>query len=828
MFESINQLHPGTSGPRPALLVGVGEFGRRVLLALDQRRAGFSSQMVLWGTWASATGWGANWQTPTASSWPDPDVWWDSHAAVGMTHLENHITHALRVGRNQKLSLPVYLAIDWMESGARALWQRIHQEVRGLIGRSFADHEFTLLIATDVRRFSHSDGLETRALRTDVATLSAVLAEETKAPEAEGRIGWCYLIDVYESRGHPLTPLKLPHHPHQPEITLDMVEWQAQLTAHWIETLVCHLQHTPAYRATCLSSVQHDLGATHPTAWVSAFGVGSVVAPLTMVSKQAETQIARRLLKEVALRPEQLTDLPKARRLRDQWRDKTPLDPGELRRELEQTGNGEPVIFETQPPPVQDVPDAHLLSYLAHWDALLWHQWQLPEGPPALLAHKADQLITANSDQLNHYLESMLHQERGGLRQAELFIREARQALEAARSRLEVASAPAESWLTVMLAPWRRPTADPTAIPDLTQAYIHLEKALKQRLNRRAVFVRATLWAVVTLLFMWVPFQVAGLALLDDSGWLQTSGWLNLPTKLFDWLLLALLCWLFWLMAGAGHILWREALISRSTELVIGAIRHKYRAFQERALRAEREGVYAGLYQVLLDWSKVVENRRKQLEAVVTELDWVSQEMTTWRPAAFELPLLWNGDYQALWPQPTDEEIQAWGTAWLQEESRSDWQQTTPTNTVSQLQRFVHQRLEIWFRQVATRVWQLPADKLDLLASLARQVTPAWPLALSDRRSLETYPLQVVKRMEGGREREPYLQRIFWLTPQIDKHIQEQPADWLPISPEAVEVIPTVDRERLTLAITLHGLALPDLRLWATLPDEGVLEEVVK
>lgn len=817
---------------RPALALGAGAFGRAVVELLDgapQRPA------TLYTSWVGPCGWhfpgpDAAGDPPLADApdaggpWPGRATWWAEHGALGAAALEAQLLAALQAlpalhaGREDIIRLPLYLIIDWMEAGARDLWLVLAEQLHRAVDASFADYELVLLLGTNARAIDRLDGDAGAALTADLDALAALLRERTTASGLH--IDWCWLFDTHDVRGHPLLPLlRRPDAPRSLGAA-DVLALRAAHAAEWLLTLACGLQTLPPYRRTALAEIQHDLGLLTPTAWAGAVGVASAYVPVDEMATCATLDLALRVFDDYLLRPEQPGDRARARVRRDRWLADRPIQQAVLRQQLARTATGEPLLFDVEPPDVAAIPDPLLPGYLADWDSLLWQRWQSPAAPPAHLAANADGIIAAQRDWLAAEIDRVVAHEPAGTTQALLLLDEAQQAIEQAVARGEAEPPAEEHWLAALLAPLQRAEPDPTALPDVDGALRELARRLPWRLNRRAVFARATLWAVVTLVFVWAAYALAGPA-LGGAGWLAwRAGWsarLGVPAAWFDLAVLATVLWSFWLLVGMAQIAWSDRAIMRATEAVIAAMRQKYAALRERALRAERERIYNALLRVLAEQRQAVLAQQARLREARAALAAAAESDAPAQP--FALPLLPATAWRDFAPAPDAAELSDWVGAWLRDGAQAAWQTQPPAAIARAVRGAATARLADWRAQLPATVLRRDLRLADVLQRLLATVRPTWPLALTDRRSVQTDPLRGWRADGDAAEREPVLRRAFLLVPAAWEAHVPQMAD--------VERLRAPEAARLTLAETLPAMALDGLRLWEKVARPADLEVVL-
>jgi hypothetical protein len=824
----------------PSVVVGIGDFGRQVvglLKLVTGSRSGLSRLVTLW---TGVDGWYVDSTESLEADLQetgniDVNQWLEMHATTGRKLLQQSILEAVsipstngRPNKDESKTLHLYLVVHLNEATGRTLWQPVLDLMRAA-NVPFGDHIFTLIVATDSLSFHHFKADDAQELLDALETLSDELVAVADEYEESGRIGWCYLLDTVDMDGRPLHRAKEKRNEENgiladplslgstEDLGLEKPRWlQAHQATEFIALLCAGLGGTPAYQRTSLSHLRRDFRAGKPVAWVSAFGAGSAVFPVAALLERARELLTHRLLVDYILGKDRPGDLPAARRLRDRWLTNCTLEPDGVRRRIMRDAAGYPITFPVEPPLVENVPDERLVDHLLNWDTILWQRWRRPDGPPARLGQSATALAQEAVTWLKSELDLLLERELGGIRRASLFVAEVEKAVEDARLQANGQPSTDSHWLTALLAALRLPYRDPTALPDMDKSRRRLEAALLGRLNRRAVWVRASLFGATLLSFVWAAYLAAG-QVLGLRG--LVSRWLNRvpahgvdPLVTVDLLVLAAGCWFLALVVSALYLYWRESAIHRATDRMIIDISRKYRALMKRALREQRDRMYGSLSAETVRWREAIAARRDMLLSGQQKLEEAMAEISDALPLATETSLLPLERWSAWLPHYEPLDCRRLAGRFLNDSRRRAWPQQTGVEFVAALRAFAAAELAEWSQSLRLNSWaDLDGNSRSLnavLQGLRETVRPAWPLNREERS-------QVLARAE--RPLSPDRHRhtasavvTHWLgTPAHGG--QQDPA--LAIAPKE-EAFSTHDSVRLAYVVTVHALELQRLHIW--------------
>jgi len=787
----------------PAIVIGLGKFGRQVLAGLHLAAGARTGLPRPLGLWAGPAGWSLEW-TGEVTDWPDPSTWWQTHAGSGAAVLQDTILRVLGAAELRPATLDIYLVAHLHEPFARELWPPVLTVARAA-SPPFADYVFTLILATDSSAFPYLPPAEARAVLASLDTLADELIAATDPRELPGRVGWCYLLDTLDTHGHPLKPLRDGQ-------DNDPSAIQSHMVAEFIALLCAGLRQTPAYCRTSLADLRHDFRDRASAAWVSTFAAGSVVLPIPAIVGRARDTLAQRLLADHILGPDMPGDLPAARRLRTRWLEECPISASDQRNRIGRGRSGEPLTFSFEPPKVNAIPDDGLVNHLLNWDMLLWQRWHRPDAPATQMARNADALITEINAWLAGELNRLLQVECGGVRVAALFVSAAEQALEEEYHKPELPEPAEEHWLSALLAALRPHPPDPTALPDLEADRRRLQAALQRRLNRRAVWVRASLFAVILLSFAWAAYSTLGQALgLSDL----LYGWRGVgPSPILDLVLLAATCWLLALWAGWVQLYMTDLAIHRATDRMIADIRRKYAALMERTLRSERERVYTALRSTLTEWAQAIASRRATLTEAVEGLANDLQHQPDPTPLLSEGPLLAPAGWSALFPELDATTCRGLAQRFLDQPDRPHWRAESGPALVAALRRFAEAKLSVWAARLGLVTWAAqpggPGSLAALLGELRERIRPAWPLSREERAKIEVSLQRAIVSGHNGAG----------LTPVIVANFVGLPGTGPTSSLSAPRGDPweqafyTGEAGRLAFVSTLHALDLKRLRVW--------------
>lgn len=818
--------------PFPAAVIGLGEYGRQVLVALQQAAATRPALPSTPALWASPEGWECEGQIATEAelseeAWSAPEEWWTQYGPGAQPELKELILRALyAAGDGQATdelaadrSLDVFLVAHLHEPLARELWTEVLAAARAAYN-PFADLVFTLILAVDSLAYRDFVADEATSLLASLDKLAAELEEAFDEGEPAGRIAWCYLVDTLDIHAYPLRPLATQVDGDDGKNVIrtapppaQRMVYQAHMTAEFMALCRGGLRHSPAYQATSLSQLRRELRHHTAAPWISTFGAGSFVLPLPVIADKARDTLARRLLSDFVLGKARPGDLPHARRLRARWLAHQTLEPKQLRRQIQRDSAGNPLVFPVEPPELEKVQvewDEQLVLYLRDWEHILQQRWHRPDGPPEQMARQATDLTEEAATWLDKEMQTLLQKELGGVHVAHLFTSELEAAIEGERQKLDHEGEEERNWLAALLAPLRPPRRDPTVLPQLERYEQTMKSALAGRLYPLAVVTRATLFAVALLCFAWAGYRAAGRAfgfsgLVGQELGLALAGAPHLAL-LLDLLVLAATCWLAAQLAGAVQLLISERRISRAVAGYIKAVRRKYEALMERALRRERENVYGRLLAEVIGWREKTLARRATLETTLQTLEAALTQQSELAPLQTELNLLPEAAEAMLFPQIDDDTVQEMADVFLH--SPEGLEAVDEEALLRRLRAFVEDRLEGWRAGLTLpAVLQSSifadhpsvASTADLMHLLRERIYPAWPLESALRAAVVA---PVFRELPGA----SLLTARFAGSPAGDEKLSPAGA-W-------DGAFYTGETGRVAYTPTIHGLSLFDLGAW--------------
>ena len=822
-FSSATGRHESILSPgMPSVVIGIGYFGREVLAALDL--AGTTRPYVAdhVGLWAGPDGWRQEWTgEPALDSWPAAAAWWQTHGDTGGKTLQTAILEALNSSGMNLGTLDIYLVAHINDPFGRELWMQVLSAVRAAYV-PFSDHLFTLILATDSPSFPLLTPLEARSILDNLDSLAAELLKSTNERELPGRVGWCYLVDTLDIHGSPLKAWQGGPAAKRTDTKIrDSATLQAHTVAEFIALLSAGLGRNQAYQRTSLASLSRDLRNRAPAAWVSSFAAGSLVLPIPLIAERACDDLAHRLLASFIIGGDMPGDLPAAQKLRTRWLAECTLDPCALRSRISRDQGGQPLVFPTEPPSVKQIPDERLVDHLLNWDTLLWGRWSHRDGAPAQMTRNADGLLAEADGWLTREMEELLQHEVGGARLGTLFVREAELGLEEERQKPDSPTPAEKHWLSALLARLRPAPPDPTMMPDLDAKRRKLETALCRRLNRRAVWVRASLSGATLVSFAWAAYLAISQA-IDWNG--LTARWVDPSySQPLDLAILVGLCWILASLAGWLHWHRSESAIHRATDRMITAIRRKYRALMERALRVERERVYAQLQAALSEWTGAVKRRRATLdEAVATLKDRLSCELDP-APLLTEQSLVALPDWPSLAPHAEPAADRGLAERFLNVPGRPHWRTELGTELAAALQRFTSSELSAWFAGLNLGSWAEqpgnPGPMSVLLDDLRSHLRPAWPLSRQERAGIVA---RLPRSSAPGRQRTAITLSLALDYVGLPAGVKRQSGRELELK-RGEDAFSTGKFGRLAFISTLHALELERLHAWEGLRTAATL-----
>lgn len=269
----------------PAAILGVGEFGRRVLVALERARQTRPVLPHLPGLLVMPDGWKVAWDETASGAWDDPGGWWRAHQEEGRARLQELILRALygggaggqdsRAPAVQDEGLDIYLVGHFNEPATRALWPHLLQAARKA-HIPFADHVFTLIFALDSLAFRDLAPAEADDFRQGLDDLAGELLRAADGNEPPGRVGYAYLIDSLDMHARPLRPLSWQGDGGGATPSADeRLNLQAHMTAEFIALAVAGLRRTPDYKSVSLSRLAQEMRGEKAQPLVATFAAGS-------------------------------------------------------------------------------------------------------------------------------------------------------------------------------------------------------------------------------------------------------------------------------------------------------------------------------------------------------------------------------------------------------------------------------------------------------------------------------------------------------------------------------------------------------------------------
>jgi len=726
-----------------------------------------------------------------------------------MVYLKDAMLSAVQAADAGGATLDLYLVFHLHDPFARSVWHKMLASARSAYV-PFADTIFTLIVATDSPAFPHLSPDEARAVLSGLDTLAAECLAATDESEPAGRIGWCYLLDTIDSAGRPLKPLNTDSNSNS------ITTLQAHMVAEFIALLRAGLRGAPAYQRTSLANIGRAFRGRPASAWISTFAAGSLALPVSAIAERARDALARRLLADHLLGKDTATDLPSARSLRARWLAECALTPTGLRSRIARDQNAQPLSFPIEPPQLGEIPDDRLIDHLLNWDTLLWQRWNRPDGLSAQMALSSEAVLEEADAWISRKIDELVQHEMGGTRIGRLLAAEAEIALEDLRRQLDLPepSRGPEHWLTALLSHVRSAPSDPAALLDLEASHRQLEAALQHRLNRRALWVRASLIGMTLLSFAWAAYLVTPQALDAGSVLLRRLG---VASQLLDLVVLGGLCWLLALSGGWLQLLRSESAIHRALDRVIADIHRKYAALAERALRAECERVLADLRTMLRAQAQAIESRRDTLLETLNLIEGDLNRAAQPAPLLTERSLIAPAAWPSLFPQLDDTACRGLAERFLNVPDREPRRVEAASALAAALRQFVESQLSEWRATLDLDSWAAQPNSMDSLPTLTNhlrdRLRPAWP---SDRQERGRIGVAIRRPVAAERWASGPISSIAVNFVGLPSGHEGDPASAGAAGPQD-EVFFTDERGRLAFVPTAHALELKALGAWQRL-----------
>ncbi len=631
--------------PLPTLVIGLGDFGR---LALDVLRAAAASRPSLVGV--QGLGYGPEGWQP---AWPGSPIRLEGAPAPAAS-LEPAALLAqalagefcLRPVQGQPEETPpggpldIYLLAHLDEDLARGSWRPLLRALRRAAMQDRISCVFTLLLAAHTSAWVQADAGQAGELLQALFALEEELLAASREAEHPGRLGWCYLLDTRDASGRPLAAIGGRRESSQ----LRPAAIQAHLAAEWIAQLHAGLRRSPAYRQCSLADLQRQRRSQPARARLSLFNAASLALPLRFLPPipcphpglplPQDTQgglhhlaLARRLLEEIAARPQDARLLPQVHSLRQRWSVDCGLAAAAVRRWLCGAGADpgcDPPGLPLDPPGLEGLAVSAWAGRLQEWEAWLEGRWEGPDSPAKLAEKQARLLVERAGAELDGRGRRLLQRSPGGAPLAAGLAGSARRflAVEAQRP-LVPRPRRAGGWgraLCSFLAGrlWGGALRS-SRLPDAKAARLELERQAARRASAASPWKRlvrlgtrltVAAWGGLALLLLLSGLVPAALPLLAAvlAGWLA-----SLPLLGMVFLGLAALSWLGAALTSALAELLAGLECQRLAEDLAQAIRLSQRQRWEGVLHRAAQGVYQELQACALALEEAAEAQQAAL-----------------------------------------------------------------------------------------------------------------------------------------------------------------------------------------------------------------------
>lgn len=809
--ENLLPVPPDVGDAAPSATVAVGSFGDAYLKALNLALPWRPYLDRLGLVHVSCAGWNMEEVSEPDRHLVEPEQWLRENRGPGMQALQDAIRKAQQKAGSSTKETDIYIICHLNEIFTQqilpillAMVREAHPPTAGCV--------ITLILALDSLELKDLTEEEAARWRTLLVWLKSELEAAVDPDEPSGRIGWCYLLDAYNTYGHPLHP------PTGISDSSCAQEVQAHYAVEFLALLIAGLRQSPLYISQNLAAWQRDIQRGQVTAWVSSFAAASYLFPVEALAQRAQTELSLHLLNATLDGPDKPTDNPMARALSSDWIAQMQLERAQLRKRLLYDEHGRPFEFRIHPPDVRAIPDMWVIDRLLSWEALLSQQWQAPEAYADQIAQRATEIGEGAVDSLSEKFENQLSRSPNGGQIAARLLREANDAIIAAQAHTEKRPVPLR-WLTRLLAAVSPPTTEPAASADLEDARRRLARALSRRVNRRAVWTRAGMQGIALSAFVWALYlATAHMSTLQGMvvRLVDFSGWPVALASALDLLALAVISWIVALLIGGWRIARTEGAIQRETAHFIDAMRHKFVGVQELLLQEQTDRVYEIVRQGLQAWQPRIMTRQGTLSIVRELLE--SELRADWDPAPLLTEVLMpDSDWQRFLPKISQRDISHWAEGFLAAPQRTKWEHESADELATALKEEAVRRLELWKRNLGlTRLAEQlrPTLPTQWLETLKEKLYPALPLAREERAAL-AFPSQPVRyRRANGRYADPLALTHFIGQPIGGDYMAETMQD---VGRESK--FTTAEPGRLAFVAILHGIELDRLRLWQLLSE---------
>jgi len=789
---------------RHYVLIGIGNWGWTTLAALAHALGSAHPELVDANEWIhlSPDGWcWFSWLPYSApferhgsatslSSEPQaavPASWFEEiseHAEQTLASVFENAANQSKVGRLRRLgyepvtgeqgNLDVYLIgrlddpfVQSVLPGAIELLRRL----RG--GRRFT---LGLFLGADSPQWVRLPTPDKQALRTFMEQLDRLLAHERERVDAsEDGIGWCYLIDTLDEYGR-----SLGCHSGEGRHGSDAGLLLAEVLAGFLALLIgSDLRECRDYRSFQLPALTRWGNRQGIRSYCSTFSCAAVVLP---IQETTTRRLSVDLLQQFD--PRRPPDQDRANSLVREFFVKYKLRRPDLEMRLNQDETGQPIRFTLDPSRLDGVSDEELVDRILSWDALIAQnkmRWIAEQ-----MESEAQEIVREAQLYLHDVLDDLVTHSLNGVATAHLFCDRLRQAVTHEEQSAMQAGQERRGCLRALFGLSLSPRREPMTFPDLQPLQHALQRALGERVERLAVWVRYIYLALFETIFVLAAWGHLRSALKFSSG-----NVLGLPPASPDLWIFPLAILVINILTAWLTILQNERRILKARDQLIQAIQQKYTAIVRWNISQYTTQIYRQLLAALereqaalARWDRVV------AEAIEDLLS----NPATYRPLCLEDVLSEHSGYAGPVATYSENEIKYLFEKWLRTGNIPAWREADRNAMRRAACEFAHQ-------QVLGRGMGLSIE------SYAEPRRDQHALATLVTRLQETRPQLFLGNLSAYR-RHHFLGVYDSSVTQADRWIRER--EW-------TTLISTADAERIVFAPTVHGLPLRELPIWGNL-----------
>lgn len=639
---------------------------------------------------------------------------------------------------------------------------------------------FTLgfFLGVDSPRLARIPADERQALVTFIDRLDGFLAQDRKREDAsEDGVGWCYLVDSLDRDGRPIAPISGAR-----DVSADPGLLLAQVVAGYLALVIGSEMHERSeYRRLSLDNLVKSAALDPERGYCSSFSCAAQVLPVREIEQQSARRLGADLLRQFDLA--RTADRGVASELAAEFfivhNLRRPVVEGRLSRDED----GKPVHFDLDPADFALVPDEELVDRILSWDAFIARNRMRPITDQ--MARETELLLVKARYWIQAQIDKLVRQSPGGVATARHFCETLARDIQR-ESQFSLSGKPPPGCLGLLFG-LQNGTPKSDTLPELGPFQSALERALAERVEPLAVWVRYILIALFEMVFVLAAWNYIRPALnfsLGDA--------VGLPPSLVDPWIFPVSLILINLLAAWRHIARIELRIANARIRLIQTIQRKYVGIIRWNVLHRSAEIYAQLGAALEQERAALERLSATAMEVAGDLIKEVENDPGYQPLCLERCLVGPAEYEQFAVKYPTEEIQALVREWWRAKPMPNWR------TADRCQ---------------VRLSVLAFAQAVESSRLAQMSIESYTAAREDELALP--------RLVDALQRQTRLQLALgsWSTVHpcnflgIFDNRMTQIEQWV-IEREWTSRVETRDAGRIVYAPTLHGLPIRDLKIW--------------